>query len=180
MLVTTQIPLLKLHGSVSWGACQKCKATIVPFDMKRVSASPFSSTNELIIPIIDYLAQTECPTCNQLLVGPPVLVPPTWNKIEYQSHINNVWRKAAKELEQADNIITIGYSMPKMDAFFHYLYALGSESETKLQHFIVINPDKSVEGRFREIVGPGIDKQFQFVSGYFANSISYLSGVLGS
>ncbi len=177
---TARFPLLKLHGSVSWGVCTKCENKIISLDLKSIKANPLMSDDDIQVDIIDLLAKLKCPQCQQPLQGPPVLVPPTWNKTEYQSHLAKVWRRAAVELGKADNIIVIGYSMPKTDSFFHYLYALGSESETKLQHFIVINPDKSVEGRFKEILGPGIQKQFQFIPGGFANNISYLASVLGS
>jgi len=166
---TPRVPLLKLHGSVSWGACTKCKS-ITPLDLKSIRANPLVGNSDIPIDIIDSLARTKCRHCQQPLEGPPVLVPPTWNKTEYHSNLAKVWRRAALELEKADNIIVIGYSMPKADAFFHYLYALDSESKVKLRNFIVINPDKSVESRFKEIVGPGIQNQFKFIPSDFSTN----------
>jgi hypothetical protein len=99
-------------------------------------------------------------------------VPPTWNKTQYQTQIANVWRRAALELGQANNIITIGYSMHSTDSFFRYLFAFGSESESKVRSFIVVNPDISVKPKFESLIGPGIKKRFRFISDKF-NTFAY-------
>jgi hypothetical protein len=62
----------------------------------------------------------------------------------------------------------IGYSLPETDSFFRYLFALGVDSETRLQGLWVVNPDderRSVEKRFRELLGRGIEAKTFFLNG---------------
>jgi len=163
-------PFLKLHGSVTWGFCEKCHR-IIPYNLQELKGAHPVFRPPVRFSLGTNLKKIKCYGCVQPLAGPPMLVPPTWNKTQYQAQIANVWRRAALELGQAQNIIVIGYSMPDTDAFFHYLYALGSESSVKLRHFLVVNPDRSLEPRFRKLLGPGIQKQFEFLEQDFSSSI---------
>ena len=102
----------------------------------------------------------------------PVIVPPTWNKSQYHSEISQVWRKAAEELSEAEIIFIIGYSLPKTDMFFRFLYGLGTFSKTHLSKIIVINPDKDSEDAFRSMIGQGlIDRRFEFWNDTFAKAL---------
>jgi hypothetical protein len=95
--------------------------------------------------------------------GVPLLVPPTWNKAEHHRTIERVWRHAARELATARNIIVIGYSLPETDAFFRYLYALGTVSDTRIERFWVVDPDETneVRDRFRALLGPTALSRFE-------------------
>ena len=46
--------------------------------------------------------------CNETIDPVPVIVPPTWNKTDYNQALGHVWRRAARELSDAENIIVIG------------------------------------------------------------------------
>src|SRR5207248_107683 len=71
----TGIPLLKLHGSLNWGACAKChKAHAVKLD--QTNAAP---------PIADFFPYRVLPSnfrgiscCDSFDVVGPMIVPPTW------------------------------------------------------------------------------------------------------
>jgi len=149
-------PLLKLHGSVNWGL--SADGRITPFEIKDVnfnfledqSSVNFDLGSKLHLKVVD----------GKPLTGPPIIVPPTWNKNSYHGQLSNVWSRAAHELATAENIFIIGYSLPETDSFFRYLYALGSESTARLRNFVVINKDNSgtVEGRFRQLIGRGIER----------------------
>ena len=151
------VPLLKLHGSINWGMCEKCNK-IIPFYFNEARVS---SINLLDLEVFYYalgsnLHHKTC--CETLLKGPPVLIPPTWNKTGYHEQLGNVWKRAAEELSKAENIFVIGYSLPETDSFFRYLFALGSESSTRIKRFWVFILDKTgaVEKRFRELIGRGL------------------------
>ncbi len=149
-------PYLKLHGSINWGVCQKCK-TIVPNEY-----GPYpSAENHVFWDAGSRINEHE--HCEKPLGG-PLIVPPTWNKTDHPHNLINVWRRASEELGTANNIFIIGYSMPETDSFFRYLFALGSESATRLQRFWVFNPDEggSVEERFDKLIGAGIRKRYRF------------------
>ena len=114
------------------------------------------------------------------LSGPPVIVPPTWNKNSYHGQLSNVWSKAAYEIAEAENIFIIGYSLPETDSFFRYLYALGSESKKRLRNFVVINKDNSgtTERRFRELIGKGIENRFRYIASTFENGLGKIKDIL--
>lgn len=114
------------------------------------------------------------------LKGPPVIVPPTWNKTAYHGQLSKVWSRASTEISQAENIIVIGYSLPETDSFFRYLYALGSDSSTRLRNFVVVDPDNNNEvmKRFQGLIGRGIEKRFFPIKLTFEESILSISVIL--
>ena len=81
-----------------------------------------------------------------------------------------MWRRAAKEMSGAENIVVIGYSLPPTDQFFQYLFALGCVGQRLLRRFIVCDPDPAVEGRFRELLAPAAQEGFEYVHTVFSAS----------
>lgn len=156
--------LLKLHGSINWGTCTTCNE-IVPWHIGEIPV-PHRHAETMRYSLGSNIGK-KLHCNNQPLVGPPVLVPPTWNKSDYHSGLSVVWQKAAVELGQAENIFVIGYSLPESDAFFRYLFALGTVGDTRLKRLWVINPDpdNSVQGRFEAMVGRGIQSRLRFLRG---------------
>ena len=73
--------------------------------------------------------------------GTPLIVPPGLFKTEHQGAISRVWQQAAKELEGAEEIIVIGYSLPTTDFFSETFFALGTAGSKFLRRFAVFNPD---------------------------------------
>lgn len=175
-------PYLKLHGSINWGACQECNE-IVPRSFDEVVLSPFfhRRSEHVIYRLGSKISEGQ--HCGKPLKSPPVLVPPTWNKTGYHQDLVCVWSKAAEVLAEAENIFVIGYSLPETDSFFRYLFALGSESATRIKRFWVFNPDfdGTVEPRFRTMIGRGIENRFRFFSkehGMFHAAISTIADEL--
>jgi len=70
-----------------------------------------------------------------------MLVPPSWDKTEYQDLMRPIWNQAVIELQRATRICIIGYSLPKSDAYFKYLLTLGLAENHGLYKLIVV--DKS-------------------------------------
>jgi hypothetical protein len=172
--------LLKLHGSVNWGRCpnEGC-GKILPLELKRVidprllfgDEADESLKFEISKRLAEKLVHKECG--NMTVSKVPVIVPPTWNKTGYHGDLANVWNAAALELSNAVNIFVVGYSLPETDSFFRYLYALGTLSTTKINRFWVFNPDNSgkIEDRFRNLIGKGIEKRFQYFATNFSGAI---------
>jgi hypothetical protein len=111
--------------------------------------------------------------CGTNLDKEPFLVPPTWHKEDYHRSISRVWSRAASELAEAKNIFVIGYSLPQSDAFFRYLYALGTVSQIPLKRFWVFNPDDSgeVKSRFDDLLGPAAKARFKYFPRIFFEAI---------
>jgi hypothetical protein len=165
--------LLKLHGSINWGFCQKCR-TIVPFNFKDANYRLDHETKHFRYDLGSNLKTRD--HCGMELLEQPVLVPPTWNKTQYHNQLSKVWQKASSKLEQAENIIIVGYSLPETDSFFKYLFALGSESSTRIKRFLVFDPDpeNNVELRYRQMIGRGIENRFKFIRKKFEESIDII------
>jgi len=172
--------LLKLHGSVNWARCANPSCNkIIPLDLSNfwtgtVLFPDTKSIKPIISPKLSTLKHDSCGNAGVLEV--PVLVPPTWNKTEYHGDLTNVWRQAAIELSEAVNIYIIGYSLPETDAFFRYLFALGSIGEKRIKRFWVFDPDNSgeVKKRFEKLIGRGIDRRFEFFEEKFGTAIGII------
>ena len=163
------MPLLKLHGSLNWANCPE-KSQVVPYTIE----NHFRKHSW----VIDHYKSDSVPRSVALKFTPhladfkwdgnavipePVIVPPTWNKTGYQGNMRCVWRRAAKEMREAENIFVIGYSLPETDSFFRHLYALGSVGTVMLKRFCVFDPDPSglVHKRFRNLLGPGAADKYE-------------------
>jgi len=148
------MPLLKLHGSINWGVCRRCNSIVA----RDISGLPYGDPlwlmhESVILDLGTNINRQQ--HCGEPLNRVPVIVPPTWSKGSQYKDLGRVWAKAAAELAAAENIFVVGYSMPETDSFFRYLYALGSQSTTKLRRFWVFDPDpdKSVEQRMKTLIG---------------------------
>lgn len=158
-----KVPLLKLHGSINWGLCKGCRE-IVPFQVGEAHFNLFNETKYVFFDLGSMLKDKK--HC-QYSLEPPVLVPPTWDKSGYQEQVAMVWRRAASELSDAENIFVIGYSLAATDSFFRYLFAIGAQSKTLIKRVWVFNPDEdgSVKTRFEAFIGPSSKPRFRFFSG---------------
>jgi hypothetical protein len=170
-------PLLKLHGSINWGLSGE---EIIP---RYIQEAHFDLWGDNKYVYYDLGSKLSNKTHNDKpLSGPPVIIPPTWDKNSYHAQISNVWSVAASELSTAENIIVIGYSLPETDSFFRYLFALGADSPIKIRNFVVINPDESgqVEKGFRALTGQGIENRLKFIKKPFEESLNEISDILNN
>lgn len=176
-----KIPVLKLHGSINWATCRKCNR-IVPTEINPWRhAGPFAlvdAPNQLPMPLGSRISG-KTHRCGTTLDPLPVLVPPTWNKSSSAAPLQEVWRRAARELGSAENVVVIGYSLPVTDMFFRYLFALGSDSEAHLEKFVVINGPHGNETapRFSSLLGPMTSDAFasyEFIFSGAGNVITQL------
>jgi hypothetical protein len=176
------IKLMKLHGSVNWALCKNCKS-IVTISLNNGTRQINIGQKERLIQFHDVISHQEhnCSdgtrsSCEEV----PVIVPPTWNKKDYHGSLTNVWRQAAIELSRARNIYVIGYSLPESDAFFRYLFALGTIDNDSIKRFWVYNPDGSEEtkARYATLLGKGISVRYDYKEKKFDEAISDISNNL--
>lgn len=157
--------LYKLHGSLNWAFCENCQ-TVIPRVMQDHFARKFLFPDEeektwRLFVAQETRQQMKCPNCSSS-PGTLMMVPPTWAKGRYQPLLRGVWAAAARELSAAQNIIVCGYSLPNTDAFFHYLYAVGSIGTASLRRFVVMDPEGEVGERFLAFLGPQAQSRFEF------------------
>lgn len=170
-------PLLKLHGSLNWFKNDnKAIETIhlSQFFQTQQYRTYGDKDREGTLTFSGYMKQMRGGFDEYDL--PPFIIPPTWNKTMYHASISNVWKKASQCLSQAKNIYVIGYSLPETDAFFKYLFSLGTNSTTRIRKFWVINPDTSgTEKRFRELLGPQMIERFRYLNHDFQTAVNNIN-----
>jgi hypothetical protein len=78
------------------------------------------------------------------------------------------------ELREAESIFVMDYSLPDSDAFFRYLYGLGSVGPATIERFWVYNPDASgtTEGRFAKLLGPSAEARFEYSKLEFGQAVA--------
>lgn len=172
------VSLLKLHGSLNW-AVREDSGSVQPLTLQeyfsKYSYQGFGEERgNCKIPIGSQLQEYYTKHTDVKVKPEPVIVPPAWNKADYHQLLSTIWSTTAKELEKAEYIFIIGYSLPETDAFFRLLYGLGTVGDTVLKKIIVYNPDESgvTEARFKHLMGPGALARFEYRPLKFDQSIS--------
>jgi hypothetical protein len=178
------MPLMKLHGSVNWGRCTGCgeisPCSLPVFFQNRSWENALWSDRTITVALDVGAAIGQYQHCTGKPCEPdPVIVPPTWNKAEYQQ-VANVWKHAARHLSEAENIIVIGYSLPESDQFFRYLFALGTIGDARPQRFWVVDPDPRghVKERFKRLLGPSFESRFRVFPMSFSDAIPQVEAAL--
>lgn len=170
----SDVPLLKLHGSLNWGV-RKSDGKIVPWELAEYMnvVSQIFVRSSAQVPLLTGARMKDREGTTGGFEVEPVIVPPTWNKASHSSQISMVWARAATELSEAENIFVIGYSLPETDLFFRHLYALGSVGSNPLKRFWVMNPDNSgkTQERFEGLLGPGARGRFLYLAKKFGEAI---------
>jgi hypothetical protein len=170
------VPLLKLHGSLNW-ASREDNGDVYPMLLEqyftKFSIMGFEERGSCKVPVGSQLKEYFSKHTDIKVAAEPVIVPPTWNKADHHQALSTVWANAAHQLEEAEYIFIIGYSLPETDAFFRLLYALGTVGKNPLQKLIVYNPDTSghVDARFKSMLGSGAVARYEYKSKTFADAI---------
>lgn len=125
----SEVMLLKMHGSFNWMICKKCGKFYV-FD--REDAYP----NSLI-----YRRNQHYPGVTE----PPdhdldwIIVPPTLKKDFSCKVLQSVWEQAYKALQNACNIVIIGYSLPTTDFLVKRLFHQTASRNQKLKSVEIVD-----------------------------------------
>lgn len=164
------IRLLKLHGSLNWSVCSECGSLLVYHLDEFVKSHPLKEERVTSLMISKHLGDLQ--HGDEGTGDEPFIVPPTWNKTEYQNLISQVWSVAAEELAEATKIIVCGYSFPPTDEFFRHLLALGLSGGEIIDLFYVIDPDNSAHTRFKNMLGEPIQDVLKTVAATFEGSLN--------
>ncbi len=175
--------LLKLHGSSNWVKCQVCGK------ISFWSLSEFFGKYQYLflknlkfvnLDLASKLISSGLKCCDKEIKSEPYIVPPTWSKTEYYKDISLIWKRAAFELSEAENIFICGYSLRESDLFFRYLFGLSSIGASRIRRFWVFDPDESdiVYNRFINFIAPAIEKKFRFEKKRFSEAINIIRNEL--
>lgn len=110
--------LLKLHGSISWSWCSRCKY--------------YTFHNSWQTGMI-------CPKCHYPLL--PLIVPPQITIAEHYSPLIPFYNYAINAIKKSDRIVIIGYSLPATDYDIKMLLLLGiKQNPRKIPIYIINGP----------------------------------------
>jgi NAD-dependent SIR2 family protein deacetylase len=133
------VSMLKLHGSLNWMHCSYCNSYV-------------STRSEKMASWYTLKPQT-CPICGQpSLYLERVIVPPLLAK-DYSMHpLKYLWNQAIRHVIRSREIAIIGYSFPPTDFGTEALLRVGLQGDLqKRVRFTIVNPDKTVYDRFKDI-----------------------------
>jgi hypothetical protein len=137
---------LKLHGSVDVVVCknQHCGHYQLPFR------------------VADYTGDHYCQDCYEKVA--PFLVPPVQNKpIRQFHHIRRAWMLASKLIQQAEEIIVWGYSLPVTDHWSRWLMGHVWGRDGRCRKVVIINPQAVTTNRTKQIKVPRTEFIQKFV-----------------
>lgn len=148
--------ILKLHGSLNWGLCEKCGPVDV-FD--NILTFEKDST-------------VSCPLCQQNITS-PLLVPPVIYKDSYyneQPLVRESWSLANEALSQTKKIVFIGFSMAQ-DAYVAELFKLSLNMNLNDDlKCLIVNPTCSPElkARYGSVL---VNENYEFVESTFSEYV---------
>lgn len=100
----SDVTLLKLHGSASWGLCRGCPRAEVGPDVVSIFDRPW-------IPV----RRRRCGFCGDNFLDSGI-IPPIAGKAGELAFMLPVWRDARRALARAQRLEIVGYSLPETDA----------------------------------------------------------------
>jgi NAD-dependent SIR2 family protein deacetylase len=100
--------ILKLHGSMNWMTCRRCRKSFAHILQGKTAAQYHAGE------------KVRCQRCNA--TTEPLMIPPTLLKNYDHPVIKAVWEEAGRVLRQADEITVIGYSLPPTDFKAKWLF----------------------------------------------------------
>lgn len=119
--------LLKIHGSLNWMYCEKCKRLDLYISKGMRTSKALAELYDFVPSNDAYSCRgTTCrnqPNCDGFVS--PILITPTYVKDYKNRHIKRVWKNAEKAMKIADRAIIIGYSLPTDDVEIALLFKRG-------------------------------------------------------
>jgi hypothetical protein len=173
------VNILKLHGSLLWVRCSSCNAISNCLQAFHQMLTSRMTDGFVSLNITDSMRNMCCRNCSHP-ISEPLIVPPTWNKSQYHSLLSPVWHAAKAALQQAENIVVVGYSLPSSDHFFRHLYALGTMGPTRIKNFWVFDPDRTQEfrQRYEQLLGPLAKNRFAHHQLEFGKAVAKIRELL--
>jgi hypothetical protein len=168
--------LLKIHGSLNWLYCERCKRLDLFVSEGFRGLRTAKALDELYayVPFDDAYSCRGTPCRNPYCDGfvSPILITPTYVKDYENPHVERVWAEAELAMKEADRAVIIGYSLPTDDVEVAMLLKRGLEHLPRDRITVVeyvdgdiYKPKDSrtplgqhpVGQRFRSLFGAGLD-----------------------
>lgn len=136
------VELLKIHGSLNFLYCPKCKEVDITVGQKGI--------------LYCMRKNFEVKCINQNCTGKytDLIIVPTYYKIYNNTFLVETWRRAERAIASADEVIFIGYSMPDADVEIKCMLLRGIAKNKERPKIKVINfQDKDAEIRYLKLFG---------------------------
>lgn len=154
----TNIKLLKLHGSIHWRANKsRTDLNIIPLTRILRYDNEYDNDGNIYLTVDEFFDKPE-----ENMEDSPFVAPPSWNKMEYHNALNKIWIESANQLNEAENVFIIGFSLPETDLFIKNLLAYGLTNDKYLERIWLFDPDESVRDRFKNFLGYAPLNKFAF------------------
>jgi hypothetical protein len=136
------LPILKLHGSLSWSECLDCGCYLL---------DPLHEEGG-----VDALAGAPCRNCESRRTI-PVVVPPSRSKRYSDPAIAEVWRRAELELGSVQELVFAGFSLNRFDPGVRQLIRAACLGPC-ISRVKVIDPAaQSLVPRYREVCSVSVE-----------------------
>lgn len=140
----SDVTLLKLHGSLNWLRCKRCRLNFLI--RTKIEIKTRSEMWNYLHP--------KCIRCGTDTVE-IVLIPPLIGKNYHEAGLDYLWSDAYniinRRKKDVEEIIVIGYSLPKADVASTLLFRKINHSiisENSNYKLTIVNPDKSIVDHF--------------------------------
>ena len=133
------LKIVKLHGSINWLICPNCqRLTVDDYEIRSIG--------------IENVACEHCKNYSNLdIYLENFIITPTILKKFDNLHLKYIWNNAFIELQEAEEVTFIGYSLPKAD--YEFLYLLKKVLMNKRIKVILASTDeKNSDGKDSDIV----------------------------
>lgn len=169
------VRVLKLHGSLNWGAYNDGGVRVTPYSYLSGShlALPSRGTGRpayMVRPV--HATGRYAAHQSESEYQGIALVPPSWNKTQYHNTFRAIWEMAATELASARQLVIIGYSAQGTDGFFRDLLTIGLATNANLRRIVVVDKAGETQARFRELLGPQLQSRLQIEQQTFESWIT--------
>ncbi len=144
------VPLLKLHGSISWLYCDRCGTYMLD-----------PVWNRALDAVARPGAYSPCPVCKRQGTRRPVLVPPVRQKELTDCAIKEIWQAAGQALCEAEEIVFAGFSLNKNDAAARELLRMAFQVGRTRRVTVVDRNWKPLEENYRAIYGGAVESAAQ-------------------
>ncbi len=158
--------LLKLHGSLNWGYCARCRQLY--YEKGRNIALELSKNS------------IKCPACKRSRLR-TVIVPPILDKSLYFNKkgrsgfdLITLWQQAMDSIIKAKKIVFIGYSLTKSDFYARKLFQIGINMNEHYGDFevLLINRNRSMLKHYSEALNVP-EKDINFHPERFENHVNH-------
>jgi len=167
--IENSVLLMKMHGSVNWTYCTKCKQFVFYPD--------YASSKVLE-------KKLKCPRCKQktleIIIIPPILYKDTFYKHPiYEDLIRTLWGFASDELVMAKKVVFIGFSMSNTDTYAQELFKFSSNMNNNNTVYELItrpkkpNELKNVKKRYESVLVGNSIKIHQLPFSKYVKSLMY-------